>query len=77
MTESDGPSNWALATAVSRSSFLLTPPRSYVWAPGDGPDTDRFWIDDEPVTEAVFDLACRHKDLPAARALWLTDADLA
>jgi hypothetical protein len=71
MSESPGPSNWASATAAFRATFLTTAPRSYVWHPQRDPRPDRYWIDDVPVSEPVFYVACTLKNLPAARALWL------
>lgn len=56
-------------TADVREGFLLTPPRTFSWAPN-GP----FYVDDVAVTERVYDLAYRGR-LAAARAAWLADCE--
>jgi len=61
-------SNWSHAVQL-REGFLLTRPRSFVWYP-DG----RCYIDDVPVSEAVFDLAYRGR-LSEARTAWLAAFD--
>jgi len=61
-------SNWSHAVHL-REGFLLTRPRSFVWYP-DG----RCYIDDVPVSEAVFDLAYRGH-LVEARTAWLAGFD--
>jgi hypothetical protein len=64
------PSNWAQATAVP---FLVRPPVTAIWHPGNGTRPDRYWLDDVPVSEAVFHLATGRQNLVAARALWLRE----
>jgi len=63
-------SNFRQAVAAVREGFLLTPPHAFMW------HGDRYWIDDVPVSERVYDLA-RDGDLAGARAAWLAEFDAA
>lgn len=67
MTDS---SNWAQATAAP---FLMRAPVTAMWQPGSRGKPDRYFLDDVPVSEAVFHLATGRKNLVAARALWLRE----
>jgi hypothetical protein len=62
-------SNWSGAVRALREGFLLTRPRTFRW------DTaGRHFIDDMPVSAAVFDLAYAGQ-LTAARTVWLGEFD--
>lgn len=59
-------SNWRQAIAAFRAGFLTRLPTTLVW------HGDKYWVDDVPVSEAVYDLASG-KRLEQAREQWLRE----
>jgi hypothetical protein len=64
-------SNWRQAVAAFRAGFLTRTPMTYAWQPT--AEGYRYWVDDVPVSEAVYELATGRKDLERARDLWLLE----